>query len=331
MDSWQPPLALRSAHLQSVLGNSLIRRRFVLKRAASLLAASHDELADCGDGVRLLLHHTPPQISSGRLALLIHGWEGSGKSTYMLAASARLWAAGYRVLRLNLRDHGDSHHLNRELFHSCRLREAIGAVQWVQSRFPDELLMLGGISLGGNFALRVAADAAQFKLSIARVAAVCPVLDPVETMYALDDGWLLYRQYFLVKWRRSLETKRKLFPADYDFGDLRRFRSLRLMTEFFVENYTEFPDLLTYLRGYAITGDRLKNLAVSSWALLAKDDPVIPITGLDRMSVPDKLHIDTANFGGHCGFLLDYALSSGLEKYLLQAFETSHETHNPVA
>ncbi len=297
-----------------------------------MLAASHDEVADCGDGVRLLVHHTPPSlVSRGRLALLIHGWEGSGNSTYMLAASARLWEAGYRVLRLNLRDHGDSHHLNRELFHSCRLREVIAAAQWLQSRFPSEPLMLGGISLGGNFALRVAADAAHFNLDVARVAAVCPVLDPVETMYALDDGWFLYRWYFLIKWRRSLETKRELFPDDYDFGDLKRFKSLRLMTEFFVEAYTEFPDLLTYLRGYAITGDRLKNLAVASSALLANDDPVIPIAGLERLRAPETLHIDIANFGGHCGFLLDYRLSSGLENYLLQTFEASHETRNPVA
>ena len=36
--------------------------------------------------------------------------------------------ADYDVARLNLRDHGDSHHLNDEIFHSCRIAEVVGAV-----------------------------------------------------------------------------------------------------------------------------------------------------------------------------------------------------------
>ena len=257
MRDFKPPALLRDAHLQSLLASSAVRRRRVLREADAMLRVTLDELLDCGNGVRLLARHTPPRAAAARLAILIHGWEGSADSSYLLGSASRLWAAGYRVLRLNLRDHGDSHHLNRELFHSCRLDEVIGAVRAIQSRFPDERLMLGGFSLGGNFALRVASSAHQTGLRIERVAAVCPVLDPVETMYALDDGWIAYRWYFIRKWRRSLERKREAFPELYDFGDLGRFRSLYEMTAFFVQNYTEYPDLMSYLRGYALTGDRL--------------------------------------------------------------------------
>ena len=34
---------------------------------------------------------------------------------------------GFDVFRLNLRDHGTSHHLNPELFHSNRISEVVGA------------------------------------------------------------------------------------------------------------------------------------------------------------------------------------------------------------
>ncbi len=324
MQDFQPPILLRSAHLQSLLGSTALRRRRVIERAAAMQAASQAELVDCGDGVRLLAQHSPPiNARRGRLAILIHGWEGSGDSSYLLASASQLWRAGYRVIRLNLRDHGDSHHLNQELFHSCRLDEVIGAVASLQARFPRETLMLGGFSLGGNFALRVAADADAAGLRIERVAAVCPVLDPVETMYALDDGWLAYRWYFIRKWRRSLERKRDEFPGLYDFGDLRRFKSLLAMTDFFVRNYTEYPDLLSYLRGYAITGERLAGLQVPARALLADDDPVIPIAGLQRLQQPAALQIERAGFGGHCGFLSDYRCSSRLDDYPLQVFEAN--------
>ena len=322
MRDFRPPALIRGPHLQSILGRTALRRRAVRERAAPMLAVSRHELADCGNGVRLLVEHSPPVgRGRGRVAVMIHGWEGSSDSSYVLASATRLWRSGYRVFRLNLRDHGDSHHLNTELFHSCRLDEVIGAVRWVQSRFPSEALMLGGFSLGGNFSLRVAADAAAEDLDIAGVAAVCPVLDPVETMYALDDGWLAYRLYFMRKWQRSLERKRRAFPDLYDFGDLGRFRDLQTMTEFFVTNFTEYPDVLTYLRGYAITGDRLSGLVAPARALLADDDPVIPIGGLGRLQRPAALAIERADFGGHCGFVDDFRLSSRVDNYPLQVFE----------
>jgi len=322
MQSFTPPVLLRSRHLQSTLGSSGARRLLVRRRAAALLAASQDEIADCGQGVRLLLHHAPPRSDrpAAGVAVLIHGWEGSGDATYLLSAGSRLRAAGYRVVRLNLRDHGASHHLNRGLFHSCLLDEVVGAVGWVQQHFPTEPLVLGGFSLGGNFALRVAARAPAAGLRIRQVAAICPVLDPAETMHALDSGWQLYQRYFLAKWRASLLRKARAFPDDYAFGDLRRFHSLAAMTEFFVCEYAGFDDLHTYLRGYALTGDRLADLQVSSRVLLAEDDPVIPIVGLQRVARTAALHVDCARFGGHCAFLKDYRLRSLADDYLLDSF-----------
>ena len=73
------------------------------------------------EGVRLLGYHTESAGPKSRgLVVMLHGWEGSADSTYILSVAPKLIAAGYSVFRLNFRDHGDSHHLNRELFHSCR-------------------------------------------------------------------------------------------------------------------------------------------------------------------------------------------------------------------
>ena len=60
------------------------------------------------------------------------------------------------MFRLNFRDHGDTHHLNRDLFHSCRIDEVVGAVRAVRRAFATDPVAVAGFSLGGNFALRVA-------------------------------------------------------------------------------------------------------------------------------------------------------------------------------
>lgn len=324
MSPFTPPFMLRGPHAQSIIARVGLRRTRVRARAASFLAASEDVVADVGGGVRLLVHHTPP-VSAGRprTAVLLHGWEGSAMATYVLSAALHLWRCGYRIVRVNLRDHGPSHHLNEGLFHSCRLAEMIDAVKWVNARYPREETALVGSSLGGNFALRIAANVGSADLDIGRVVAVCPVLDPEQTMYALDHGARIYQLYFMRRWRQSLERKKAAFPGRYDFTRLERFRTLEEMTDYFVRHHTEFSDLRTYLRGYALTGDRLKELQVPSTMLLAEDDPVIPIAGLDRVARPACLRIDTTSHGGHCGFIEDYRLNSWSDRYLLRALGDS--------
>ncbi|MBT8442331.1 MAG: alpha/beta fold hydrolase [Gammaproteobacteria bacterium] len=322
MSQFKPPALLRDPHSQSIVARVGIRSARVRRRAAELLAASEDIIADVGHGVRLLVHHTPPRgEGNGKDAAMLHGWEGSAMATYVLSVSDRLWRQGYRIVRINLRDHGDSHHLNEELFHSCRLEEVVGAMRWTQREFPRDDLFLIGASLGGNFALRIAAGARDSGLDIRRVIAICPVLDPEQTMHALDHGSRIYQLYFMHRWRISLERKKAAFPQRFDFTRLEQFRTLEDMTDYFVHNYTEYPDLKTYLRGYALTGERLENLEVPSTMLLAEDDPVIPVASLERIARPDCLRIETTPHGGHCGFISDLKLNSWSDQFVVRELE----------
>lgn len=320
MPEFQPPALLKNHHLQSGLASISLRQAGVQRRAAPFLQSTVPEVIHCASGVRLLAEHTPPRGKPGRAAVLIHGWEGSARSMYMVSVAARLARTGFRVIRLNLRDHGGSHHLNTELFHSCRLEEVVQAIQVLQARYPDERFCLGGFSLGGNFALRIAACAGAAGLRIEQVAAICPVLDPRATMSALDNGLPYYRQYFIRKWRRSLAQKQRVFPEIFEFGELARFRELGAMTEYFVSRYTEFADLDSYLRGYAVTEDRLASLDVPTEILLADDDPVIPVADARRLALTPALCIRRSRHGGHCGFISNYRLESWLDSYCLGVF-----------
>lgn len=304
---FEPPGWLRNPHLQSVLPSLPLRRPAVQRAARDLVASSRPLLLDCGEDVRLLaLHATQQDLGrppSRRLLVLHHGWEGSADSLYVLSLGQAALQAGFDVLRLNLRDHGPTHHLNRGLFHSCRIGEVVGAIRRIQQLNPGHELSLAGFSLGGNFALRVGARAAAAGLSIRKIVAVCPVLDPAVTLEALERGPALYREYFMLKWRRSLRSKQAAWPDDYDFGGLVRERSLTGMTARMVEQYTEYPGLHDYLRGYAITGDALSALEVESRIITSMDDPMILAGDLGRLARPPALTVSLTRYGGHCGFV----------------------------
>jgi predicted alpha/beta-fold hydrolase len=324
MKSFRPPAWLANRHLQSVLPSLPFRRGAIERRAADLIAASRDLVIDCGEGVRLMGRLAePPAGSAGparRLAVLLHGWEGSSESLYLLSLAQLLFARGYTVLRLNLRDHGGTHALNRELFHSCRLPEVVGAVARLQALYPDHRLLLAGFSLGGNFCLRVGAKARAAGIRIARIVAVCPVLDPATTLEALDHGPAIYRRYFMFKWRRSLRLKQAAWPDHYDFGELIHDPSLTAMTERMVLKYTDYPDLAHYLRGYAITEGVLESLDAPAHLITSTDDPMILVRDLARVARPGSLEVTVTPRGGHCGYMDAIGGPSWIDRMIVEEF-----------
>jgi predicted alpha/beta-fold hydrolase len=318
---FRPPLGLRHCHVQSVMSKLPWRRQLVRKRAASLLANSEPEVIDGGNGVRLLGYYSSCPSGRRGLVILLHGWEGSADSSYVLSVGTRAFESGYSVFRLNFRDHGNTQALNEELFHSCRIDEVVNAVKNIHARHPADRLFLVGQSLGGNFAMRVAVRAHVAGVALARVVAVCPVLQPQSTMRALEQGLWIYRRYFLNRWRQSLRAKAAAFPERYDFGSLERFRTLTETTEFFVREYTEFPSLDDYLEGYAITGSALADLTVPTLLIAAGDDPVIPSSDLERLARVDALRVTQLPNGGHCGFVDSYGLRSWVDERILAELE----------
>jgi predicted alpha/beta-fold hydrolase len=314
-EEFRPPWWLRNAHVQSILATTGVRRGRIERASAPLVAAQRELLLECGAGVRLQCFISSPPQSSGKPALVLHGWEGSAESIYVLSLAQLLFERGFEVVRLNLRDHGETHHLNRDIFHSCRLPEVIGAVQALQTHFPGKPLSAGGFSLGGNFLLRVAARARESSLDLARVIAISPVLEPTETLVALETAMPGYQGYFVRKWRRSLRKKQAAWPDNYDFADVGG--GLRGMTAELVRRHSEFGSLEEYLNGYSITGGRLAGLEVPAHILTSLDDPMIPAGGLARLARSDALSVTVTRHGGHCGFIESLAGLTFAERFVL--------------
>jgi len=317
---FNPPRWLRSAHLQSMLASSGLRRWASRHRRGAIERDSTEYLLDCGDGVRLQGFHTPQKslASSRGLIVLLHGWEGSANSTYVVNTGARLLLEGFDLFRLNLRDHGDTLHLNRELFHSCRIDEVVGAVAAIQREFEPRALAISGFSLGGNFALRVALRAPTAGIRLAYALAVCPVVSPASGLFGIENGPWFYERYFLYKWRRSLRRKRRLFPDGDWFSDDDMAVNLRELTRALVLRHTDFGSLENYLDGYSIAGDTLAALRVPATILTAADDPIIPVDDFRMLKLPPQVELEIAERGGHCGFIGDLSLRSFTEDYIAQ-------------
>lgn len=310
---------LANPHVQSLLASSGLRRAVARMRYPKVHQDSSEHILDCGSGVRLqgFLSRQNVQADARGLVILLHGWEGSVESSYILVSAGRLLAAGFDVFRLHFRDHGDTHHLNPELFHSCRIDEVVGAARAVQAQFRPARLLVAGFSLGGNFALRLALHAPAAGIELAHAFAVCPPIDPAGSLNSIETAPWIYQRYFISKWTDSLRRKQLLFPDRYDFAEWLKRPTLRNLTARMVAGYTDFGHLDHYLRGYSIAGDGLAGLAVPATIVTATDDPVIPISDYHTLKVPSGVEVILAEHGGHCGFIENWRLTSWIEDLLV--------------
>jgi len=317
---FRPPLGLRSGHVQSLLASSFVRRQAVLRRSVALTDAAEVWTLDGGNGIRLQGLYSPQPSGSLGLAVLLHGWEGSVHSNYVLANGARLYDEGFDVFRLNFRDHGDTHHLNHEIFHSCRIDEVVSSLHDLQERLGVARWFLAGYSLGGNFSLRVALRAGTAGLQLGHVVAVNPVIDPAAAMHAMETGIGFYERYFERKWSRSLRIKQQCFPELYGEENWYEIRGLRERTHYLATRHAGFESAEAYFEGYSIAGDRLASLRVPSTLLTSSDDPVVPVA--DFRNLPDNpfLELIITRYGGHCGFLKNWKMQSIAEDLIAERF-----------
>ena len=302
-----PKRFLRNGTIQTLLSRVQSANDLLVNQGEQplMLDAGPDETGmDTQRSVCLLGYYTPHKSSGPRqgLVMTLHGWEGCSHSSYNLVVGSALVAAGYDVLRLNLRDHGPTHSLNRGIFYATLLGEVLTATRQVAALAGDDPFYIFGASLGGNFALRMAlAHTAEPIPALAGIVAINPVLNPRRTSDLLDShAWL--RLYFRRRWLASLAAKQRLFPDSYDVAPLDKIPTIRGMTEWMLLRYGPYPDAESYFDDYAVPLARLSELTVPVTIVTAADDPIIPADDFYRLPAHPLLSVNVLPSGGHVGY-----------------------------
>lgn len=294
-----PAPGLKSPHLQSLLASTSARRWVVKRKFPELLDVSEKKLIECSDGVRLEGHWSPKEDATATM-VLVSGWEGCHESTYLLSLAAQLHANGCNVFRLNMRDHGETYHLNEGAFHTWRLQEIIDGIQYaIDTLSPDLPVFLSAFSIGGNIITRCLAAA---DLNIQHAITFNAPIQPKHVLERLDGS--PYRGYFVKNWKYSLLQKQLAFPELYNFDEVQKMDTVKALCDFMIASGHGPCDTLDeYLDGYSIKPETIKNIKTPLTMVTAKDDPIIPVE--DYLALPESEYVDivVTQYGGHCGFI----------------------------
>ena len=322
--SFSPPLLLRNPHLQTILSSNKLR----LIYGHAIARFSQNIILDAGKGIRLTGVLSSPQRPAMGMVILLHGWEGSANSTYCIRTAEALLRTGYSVFRLNLRDHGNSHHLNQGLFYASQIEEVYQSVAKAAEMAGELPVFIIGFSLGGNFALRIALRCCNEPIKNLRyVYCISPVLDPEKATNRID-AIAYIRHYFMKKWHRSLKKKQILFPHCYDFSKLLKISSIEGLTGALLDTYSHFSSKQEYFRSYTIVKDMLMDLPIPATILTAVDDPIIPVEDFRQLILNYRTELIIQPYGGHNGFIENFSLCSWYEKQIVSVLDNLSTQHS---
>ena len=317
---------MRNGHVQTIFGNYL-RRTGPMPPISEQLIVPVEEPHEfrTANGVRvsipqtsvLCLCHWQPGAAARKAltVILIHGLEGSAHSGYILGNTARLWASGSNVVRMNMRACGGSDALAPTIYHSGRSGDVAAVVEALESKGCEQIAVVG-YSMGGNLVLKYAGELAslpnnQRPPALRAVAGVSPLLDLAPSSAALHQ-WSnrFYEARFLRAMKGRLRTKAVLFPDLYrplESEDVyRRIRSLRDFDGEIVARYGGFRDADDYYE--QVRSSRYAAVfPLPTLILHAADDPflrTLPATRAALQANSQVQYVETAH-GGHCAFLAD--------------------------
>ena len=310
-----PSLLLKNPYVQSILAS----KRIGGSLPDYIRSASQKIIINCKNGTKLSgIYTSHEKEKNNACVVILHGWEGSIDSRYAKGTLKFLFSNGYDIFRLNLRDHGDSHHLNKGLFFITKFDEIFQAVEQVSKLFKKKAIYIVGFSLGGNFALRIAIRHKKMPINgLKHVIAISPPINP-ELSTELIDNILLFKYYFLKKWKRSLQKKQQLFPQLYDFKNIFNMSSILEVTEELVDKYSEFKNAKEYFSGYTLLGNIFNEICIPTTVITAADDPIIPVNDFYNLKTNNKFNLIVHKHGGHLGFIENIFKSPWFDSCILQ-------------
>jgi uncharacterized protein len=301
LTAFVPRRGLTNGHAQTIIGNFLPRPAF---RLASTPEAV---VVDPADGSRVLCHcdWQPAPVRAVRLTLiLVHGLEGSSDSRYIRGIAARAWDAGCNVVRMNMRNCGDTEALTPTLYNSALSGDVGAVVRHFAARHALQRVALVGYSMGGNLVLKLAGEWGS-RAPLCAVAAVCPAIDLAAGSDALHEPVnRVYEWRFLRGLMARFRRKAAIYPHIYETRGIGPVRSLREFDDKVVARYCGFRDADDYY--YRAAAARVVDrVAVPSLILRSFDDPFIrftPETHAALIANPQIELVET-HHGGHCAYL----------------------------
>lgn len=236
----------------------------------------------------------------------LHGLEGSSEAHYLRGLARKARARDWNVVLLNQRTCGGTEHLSPGLYHSGLTADPLTVLRTLHAEVPLTRLLIVGYSLGGNLALRLAAEVGDTDaLPLAAVATVSPAIDLARCVDAIErPANRLYQWHFVWGLKARMRRKIRLWPGRFDPAPLARIATIRQFDDAYTAPAHGFGTAANYYRLASAIGT-IDRIRVPALILAASDDPFVPVDQFvaPAVSANPAVTVVSPRHGGHCGFV----------------------------
>lgn len=244
------------------------------------------------------------QPSKNKLAIVLHGLEGTSESSYVKNAILRLNEEGYDAVAMNFR--GCSGRPNKLLksYHSGKTEDLDLVVNHILRNYKYDEIVLVGFSVGGNIVLKYLGEKATgLHPKIKKAVAFSAPVDLKSSADALAKGTPIYMKYLLEKLHRKLVIKREKFPEEVDLKDFSRITTFHEFDDRYTAPLNGFRDAEDYWQ-QASSKTLLDRIAIPTLLFTAEDDPFLGKECYPKEAVAanPNFQLQVTPYGGHVGF-----------------------------
>ncbi len=233
--------------------------------------------------------HWQAERETAMTVVIVHGLEGSSDSQYVIGTGSKAWAAGMNVVRMNMRNCGDTEHLGPTLYNSSMSADVGAIAKTLIAEDGLQKLAFVGYSMGGNLVLKLLGEwGGEAPPQVKAGVGVSPAMDLAPSADALHNpANRIYEWKFLRGLRRRMRRKAALYPERYDVRHLRGMRSLRDFDDQITARYSGFRDAQDYYTR-AAAARVVDRIAVPTLILHSLDDPFIRVLPADSRKTAPK-------------------------------------------
>lgn len=293
--SYHPPIFFRQADIATIYSAKLRTVKGVNQTGERL------NLKD-QDFVDLDWSYAPQ--TTDRCILLLHGLEGASNRAYMLGTAKLFNQNNFDACAMNFRSCSGEMNRSYGCYHSGKTDDVIAVLQHLIQEKGYKQIILKGVSLGGNVALKLVGDNKEVPPELKAVIAVstpCDLAGSAHQIISLRN--FVYGKNFYHHLIKKLKAKQAIFPDRISDDDIKSIRNLVDFDDVYTAKAHGFKDATDYYKKCSSLFV-LNNIEVPTLILNAKNDSFLSAKSYPYEIAKSHPHIylETPKYGGHVAF-----------------------------
>ncbi|MBU2995710.1 alpha/beta fold hydrolase [Cellulophaga baltica] len=296
LSDYNPPFLFKNGHISTIYSGVIRKVDGLIQKRERIILPDNDFLD---------LDWSYTDQKSNKVAIVIHGLEGSAQRPYITGIAKQFVANNYNVCAVNLRSCSGEPNLLFKSYHSGATGDLNAVIQNILQKKEYSELYLNGFSLGGNLILKYLGEKRMIPKEIKAAVAIsvpCDLHSSLRELLATRNK--IYANRFKKHLIDKLRAKQQLFPSKITNEDIAQIKTLKDFDDVYTSRAHGFKDAIDYYTQSSCL-QFLPSIKIPTLIINSKNDSFLGKECYPKKEAEENsnLYLEMPNYGGHVGFI----------------------------